>query len=226
MNQLERDQTDDDQCQVFFTDRFEQALVYASQLHRSQRRKLPPVPYVCHVLGVAALVIEDGGDEDEAIAALLHDAIEDQGGAATGLEIQQRFGDRVYAIVQGCTIARTPGLSWRSQQQHYFQQIIYGSSSVHRVVLADKLHNGRSLSGSLHQRRYETWHSFHGSSNDILWFYQTLLTIFTTLKPGWMTYELSHVVQHLTLHVSAAPRPGLSDSSIALESNNGAIAPP
>ena len=204
MNQLERYQTDDDQRQVSFTDRFEQALVYASHLHRSQRRKLPPVPYVCHVLGVAALVIEDGGDEDEAIAALLHDAIEDQGGAATGLEIQQRFGDRVYGIVQGCTINCPDHVSWRSLQQQYIQHLIQADPSVHRVALADKLHNGRSILGNLYKTGHDTWNYFHGSADDMIWFYETLVAIFTSLKPGWMTDELRHVVQQLTAQRSAA----------------------
>jgi (p)ppGpp synthase/HD superfamily hydrolase len=212
------------------TDRCDQALIYASQLHRSQRRKLPPVPYICHLLGVASLVIEDGGDEDEAIAALLHDAIEDQGGMATGLEIQHQFGDRVYAIVQGCTVSHDTHVPWRSRQQQYFQQIIHGGSSVHRVVLADKLHNGRSLLGSLHQIGNQTWQYFHGSAEDILWFYQTLLTIFTTLKPGWMAYELSYVVQQLAVHVSATPNNNRSGCLIAQPILNplmqGAIAPP
>lgn len=207
------------------TDRFDYALVYASQLHRSQRRKLPPVPYICHLLGVASLVIEDGGDEDEAIAALLHDAIEDQGGAATGLGIQRQFGDRVYAIVQGCTVSHDNHVPWRSRQEQYFQQIIHGDVSVQRVVLADKLHNGRSLLGSLHQIGNQTWQYFHGSADDILWFYQTLLTIFTTLKPGWMAHELSHIVQQLFVHISAPTVPHIPNYLTAQNSMERAIAP-
>ena len=98
---------------VPMTNRFEQALVFAAQLHREQRRKGTGVPYVSHLLAVAALVIEHGGDEDEAIAALLHDAIEDQGGAKAREEIRRRFGDRVTGIVDGCTdseiIPKPPG---------------------------------------------------------------------------------------------------------------------
>ena len=88
---------------VAMTSRFEDALLFAAKLHREQRRKGSNVPYVSHLLAVAALVIEHGGDEDEAIAALLHDAIEDQGGAKTREEIRRRFGERVTGIVEGCT---------------------------------------------------------------------------------------------------------------------------
>jgi (p)ppGpp synthase/HD superfamily hydrolase len=128
MNPMECNSIEAIQMDTILTDRFEQALVYANQLHRAQRRKLPDVPYVCHLLGVASLVIEDGGDEDEAIAALLHDAIEDQGGTATGLAIQNQFGDRVYAIVQGCTVHRDANIPWRSQSS-IFSRL---STAVHQ----------------------------------------------------------------------------------------------
>ncbi len=89
------------------TDQFEAALVYATRLHAHQTRKIGGIPYIAHLMSVAALVLEAGGNEDEAIAALLHDAIEDQGGTSTREEIRQRFGDRVVAIVDGCTESDT-----------------------------------------------------------------------------------------------------------------------
>jgi (p)ppGpp synthase/HD superfamily hydrolase len=100
------------------TDRFDQALVYASRLHRDQWRKGTQIPYVSHLLSVAALVIEHGGDEDQAIAALLHDAVEDQGGAPILDEIREQFGDRVAKIVNECTDAwEEPKPPWRARKE-------------------------------------------------------------------------------------------------------------
>lgn len=187
-----------------FTTRFDQALLYASTLHRQQRRKLPSVPYISHLLGVAALVIEDGGDEDEAIAALLHDAVEDQGGEATQCAIEHQFGERVAFIVEGCTVVpMTEGENWRLHKRGYLCQVRQASASVHRVVLADKLHNGRSLLGNLHQFGDTTWQHFRGTPADILWLYQQWNMLFDDLKPGWMTSELKHVVTLLHPWVNA-----------------------
>ncbi|MEI8132902.1 MAG: HD domain-containing protein, partial [Leptolinea sp.] len=88
---------------MILKDRFKEALCYATDLHAEQIRKGSGVPYVAHLLGVASLVLEYGGSEDEAIAALLHDAVEDQGGQKTRQEIAQRFGENVAQIVDGCT---------------------------------------------------------------------------------------------------------------------------
>ena len=102
------------------TARFSEALVYASQLHASQRRKSSDIPYIAHLLAVTALVLEQGADEDEAIAALLHDAVEDQGGAPVREEIRRRFGRRVADIVDGCTDAETiPKPPWRERKESY-----------------------------------------------------------------------------------------------------------
>ena len=99
--------------------RFSDALSYAAALHAEQRRKVSGEPYVAHLLAVTAIVMEYGGDEDEAIAALLHDAVEDQGGMATREEIRRRFGEKVVEIVDGCTdTAETPKPPWRSARRH------------------------------------------------------------------------------------------------------------
>ncbi|MBD2297915.1 HD domain-containing protein [Nostoc sp. FACHB-190] len=127
------------------TSRFESALVYASRLHATQLRKGSNTPYISHLLSVAALVLEDGGDEDEAIAALLHDAIEDQGGEKTRAEIRQLFGDRVVNIVNGCTDAEVmPKPPWQQRKQAYIEKMRSASPEVRRVSQADKLHNIRS----------------------------------------------------------------------------------
>lgn len=176
--------------------RFDQAFLWASQLHAEQRRKMNNTPYVAHLMSVAALVLEDGGSEEEAIAALLHDAVEDQGGLPTRSKILAQFGPAITAIVDGCTEPiPLPGEPWRSHKQRYFDQIYHSSPLVHRVVLADKLHNGRSLLVNLRQHGPDVWRQFRGSREDILWFHQQVLQLFYPLKPGWMVDELSRIVE-------------------------------
>src|SRR5438045_2699042 len=104
--------------------RFDEALLFAAQRHQKQHRKGTRIPYVAHLLSVAALVLEDGGDEDEAIAALLHDAVEDQGGAEMRSEVAERFGERVATIVDGCTDTDvTPKPPWRARKVAYIAHV-------------------------------------------------------------------------------------------------------
>src|SRR5256885_5529462 len=117
--------------------RFEEALVFATQLHKEQVRKGTAIPYIAHLLGVTSIVLENGGNEDEAIAALLHDAIEDQGGAATREEIRRRFGDTVVAIVDGCTDAEVmPKPPWRGRKEAYIAHLCQASPSVRLISAA------------------------------------------------------------------------------------------
>lgn len=131
------------------TDRFGEALALALDLHRPHLRKSTTVPYFSHLMSVAALVLEDGGSEDEAIAALLHDALEDCGDQITADEIERRFGSHVRLIVEGCTDT-PPDFSggekpaWRPRKERYLERL-RESDEVNRVSLADKLHNARSI---------------------------------------------------------------------------------
>ena len=126
--------------------RFEEALLFAVRLHADQVRKESGIPYSAHLLSVAALVLEYGGDEDMAIAALLHDAIEDQGGAPTREAIRARFGDRVTAIVDGCTDAEIqPKPPWQARKEAYLAHLPTAPAEVRLVSAADKLHNARSV---------------------------------------------------------------------------------
>lgn len=180
------------------TPRFEQGLIYANQLHKTQIRKVGNIPYISHLLSVAALVLEAEGTENEAIAALLHDAIEDQGGAKTREEISVKFGAEVLAIVEGCTESDTfPKPPWKERKLRYLEQIKTGSSSVQLVSLADKLHNGRSL--LFHWRTYgeELWTSFDGGKPNIIWFYQSLLKVYQTTPHLALTQEFEAVVSQL-----------------------------
>lgn len=133
-------------AQVAGGSRFEEALVLANRLHARQVRKSTSIPYVGHLLGVASLVIEDGGSDDEVIAALLHDAVEDQGGAETLATIRQRFGDRVADIVDACSDTDVePKPPWRERKLEYIDHLRDAPQEVLRVSAADKLHNARAI---------------------------------------------------------------------------------
>src|SRR5260370_33102769 len=122
---------------MVLTDRYNRALLYAIQAHASQFRKGTRIPYFAHLMSVSALVIEDGGDEDEAVAALLHDAVEDQGGAPRLEDIRATFGDNVAAIVEGCTDTdEGPKPLWRAPKEAYVQHLATASASVIRGSLA------------------------------------------------------------------------------------------
>ena len=156
--------------------RFDEALVYASQLHREQLRKGSETPYVGHLLAVAALVLENGADEDEAIAALLHDAMEDQGGRPTLAEIRRRFGPRVAEIVEGCSDSDTvPKPPWRERKERYIAHLADASPSVLLVCAADKLHNARSIVADLRRQGNAIWQIFNGGKEGTLWYYREVL---------------------------------------------------
>ncbi|MHC5937939.1 HD domain-containing protein [Nostoc sp.] len=178
------------------THRFEQALVYANRLHAKQTRKGGKVPYISHLLSVTALVLEDGGDEDEAIAALLHDAVEDQGGQATRKVILDMFGERIMEIVDGCTDADTiPKPSWQERKQQYIEKLRSASASVRRVALADKLHNARCILSDLYREGEATWQKFKGGKIGTLWYYRTLSQLFLeTDTNSLLVQELNRVV--------------------------------
>ena len=160
-------------------ERFGQALIYAFELHKRQERKGNLTPYIAHPLGVCALVLEDGGDEDEAIAALLHDAAEDQGGLKTLEEIRRRFGEQVAAIVDGCTDTyETPKPAWRGRKEAYLEHLRSAEPAVVRVSLADKLHNARAILTDLYCHGDQLWERFNGGKAGSLWYYRSLADIF------------------------------------------------
>ncbi|MBW4565950.1 MAG: HD domain-containing protein [Mojavia pulchra JT2-VF2] len=180
------------------TVKFEEALVYATRLHVNQTRKISGVPYVAHLLSVAALVLEAGGTEEEAIAALLHDAIEDQGGTSTREEIRQRFGEAVVAIVDGCTECDTyPKPPWLERKNRYLENLRHASPSVRLVSLADKLHNARSLLADFRQHGSNIWQQFKTGKEGTLWFYQQLQQVYSATGCDFMTQEFSRVIQQL-----------------------------
>lgn len=180
------------------TTKFEQALIYATQLHSNQRRKVDKIPYISHLMSVSALILEAGGSEDEAIAGLLHDAIEDQGGKATREEVRQKFGETVVEIVDGCTETDiTPKPPWKQRKIQYIENIRNGSDSVKLVSLADKLHNARSLLVGYRNQGNKLWDYFSGSKEDKLWFYGELLKIYQGSCVNFMTVELERILDEL-----------------------------
>lgn len=183
------------------TARFETALVYATQLHAGQVRKGSGIPYISHLLSVAALVLEDGGDEDEAISALLHDAVEDQGGAKTLVVIRQQFGERVANIVDGCTETDImPKPPWRERKLQYLEKLCHASPEVIRVSMADKLHNARSILSDWHRHGDAVWSKFKGAKKGTLWFYQALLEIYQQTGSSFLLSELNLVISQLEQH--------------------------
>ena len=178
--------------------RFTDALAFAAQLHAGQFRKGTSIPYVAHLLGVASLVIEQGGTEDEAIAALLHDSVEDQGGAATREEIRRRFGDAVAVIVDGCTdTAERPKPPWRKRKERYLAHLRTASPSVRRVTAADKLHNARAILADYRAAGEAVWKRFGGGRDGTLWYYRALVDALRAAGSDAVVEELDRTVTEL-----------------------------
>jgi GTP pyrophosphokinase len=185
------------------TPRFQDALTLAFALHKNQYRKSAETPYVAHLLGVAALVLESGGSEDEAIAGLLHDAVEDQGGAAARELIFEKFGEAVAAIVDGCSDSDTmPKPPWRERKEAYLAHLKSASPSVLLVTSADKLYNARTILADYRQMGEDVWSRFKGGRDGTLWYYQAFIKEMRTLTQSPLLDELERVVAEL-LRVTA-----------------------
>ena len=183
--------------------KFDGALGFASTLHRQQVRKGSGVPYVAHLLAVASIALEHGADEEEAIAALLHDSIEDQSnGNPEGLKnrIRKNFGEKVLAIVEGCTDAETiPKPPWRERKEQYIAHLAVASPSVLLVSASDKLHNARSILSDLLTVGAEVWSRFKGGRDGTLWYYRALVAAFEARGRSALTDELHRVVTEIEL---------------------------
>ncbi|MBI3181345.1 MAG: HD domain-containing protein [Myxococcales bacterium] len=187
--------------------RFDQALAYAGALHRDQPRKGTAIPYSTHLLAVAALVGEAGGTEDEMIAALLHDAVEDQGGQRTQAEIRRRFGRQVAEIVAACSDTdQTPKPPWRERKLRYHARVKEEKNpSVVLVSAADKLHNARETLLDLRQAGDVVFDRFKASKEDTLWNYRALLDAYRVANaPGRILGELERVISALEGMVTAS----------------------
>ena len=178
--------------------RYEAALVMATQLHASQKRKGTSIPYVSHLLAVSSLVLEHGGSEDQAIAALLHDAVEDQGGLPTLDKIRDHFGDVVAEIVDHCTDAyEEPKPEWRIRKEEYITSIEEKPLDAALVSCADKLHNARAILNDLRTLGDELWERFTGGKEGTLWYYQSLAAAFDDTLGNSLTEELKRTVNEI-----------------------------
>lgn len=183
---------------LILSPRFDEALAYAVQLHRRQPRKGTGVPYVSHLLSVAALVLEHGGNEDQAIAALLHDAVEDQGGKPTAAAIRARFGDRVADIVDGCTDTDvSPKPPWRARKEAYLARVRHEPAHVRLVSAADKLHNARTMVTDLRIHGPALWERFNAGRDETLWYLGALVEAFREAGTTPVVEELARTVAEL-----------------------------
>lgn len=177
--------------------RFDEALMFAARLHATQTRKDTAIPYIAHLLAVASLVLTHGGNEDEAIAGLLHDAVEDQGGRPTLEKIRVQFGDRVAAVVDGCTDTdMAPKPPWRQRKERYLKHLESASPSVKLVAAADKLDNVRAIVADYRTHGASIWTRFNAGPEEQRWFYRTCVT---ALHDGPMSIvrELDAAVEQL-----------------------------
>jgi (p)ppGpp synthase/HD superfamily hydrolase len=193
-------------------DRFDRALAFAADLHRGQTRKATGIPYVSHLLAVAAIAIEHGASEDEAIAALLHDSIEDQAQAFGGAEklraaLRESFGDAVLAIVEGCTDADTiPKPPWKERKERYLAHLATAPPSVLLVSAADKLHNARSIVSELRAHGNAVWSRFNGGKEGSLWYYRSVAEILLRRMPGPLAEDLTRSVLEMSALAAAKKR--------------------
>jgi (p)ppGpp synthase/HD superfamily hydrolase len=183
------------------TSRFLDAVALAEHVHGQTRRIGTEIPYLAHLLVVTGLVIEDGGDEDEAIAAMLHDAVEDGGGRALLDEIARCFGPRVAEIVQGCSdsVDIDPAERWIDRKRRYLAHLPeIHDDGILRVVLADKVHNARSIVRDYREEGHALWERFtQKTACDQLWYYGSLVAFFEHRRPGPLTEDLSRAVAEL-----------------------------
>lgn len=181
--------------------RFTEAFKLAAQLHRYHTRKHTSVPYLSHLMSVAALVIEDGGGEDEAIAALLHDALEDCADQIDAAAIEGRFGPRVRSLVEACTdtprdLSGGAKPEWRDRKEQYLARVENGHGN--RVSLADKLHNARSILRDHRRDPTGIWGRFSVEKEETLWYYHGLVQAYRKAGAnGYLIDELDRVVRKL-----------------------------
>ena len=184
------------------TERFDRALLYATHVHGGQLRVGTSTPYVAHLLAVGATVLEYGGSEDMAIAGLLHDAVEDQGGEARLADIRNRFGDRVADIVRACSDSTTANQlkqDWHLRKTRYLDHLNTMEKETLLVSLADKIHNARSILRDLRKPEIgaSIWKRFKPSKAETLWYYRELAKAFQKLLPGQLADELAEIVDVL-----------------------------
>jgi len=195
--------------------RFLRAVQFAAQKHKGQARKASTIPYIAHLMGVASLVLEAGGDEDLAIAALLHDVVEDCGGAPMLKEVRRRFGARVAKVVDGCTDADVyPKPPWRERKETYIRHLQDADADTLLVSAADKLNNIRSILSDYRAIGESVWSRFNGGRDGTLWYYRTLRDIFLQHKPNRITRDFDLAVKELDTLTAENAKPGSTAAAL------------
>ena len=178
--------------------RFLRAFEFAAEKHKGQARKASTIPYIAHLMGVTSLVLEFGCDEDLAIAALLHDVVEDCGGEPMLKEVRRKFGARVAKIVDGCTDAyEIPKPPWRERKENYIRHLKTADAGTRLVSAADKLNNVRSILADYREVGEVVWERFNGGREGTLWYYRTLLDEFRRTKSNRLVREFELAVREL-----------------------------
>lgn len=188
-----------------------EAFAYAERIHRGQIRKKTLTPALSHLMAVASLVLENGGDEEEAIAALLHDGPEDCAGEQTLDEIRRLFGDRVAHIVAGCTDSmEKPKPPWKGRKSRYIAHLPQADESTLLVSLADKVHNVRSLVVEYRSVGERLWQRFSATREESLWYYESLLRVFEETQSSRLStlvQELAHALGELQRLITESRSP-------------------
>ena len=180
--------------------KFTKAFRFAYEKHRGQARKASRIPYISHLMGVASLVLEAGGDEDLAAAALLHDVVEDCGGRPMLKQVQRLFGKRVAEVVDGCTDAyTTPKPTWRKRKESYIRRLKKEDAGTRLVSAADKLNNLRSILSDYREIGESVWSRFNGGRDGTIWYYRTLRDEFLRKDKNRIATDLDRAVKELEL---------------------------
>lgn len=192
-----------------YSQNFDQALVWAHELHRFQTRKGKDVPYINHLMAVASLVGSNGGNETQVIAALLHDAIEDCVDKVPDIRAQilERFGPGVLEIVEACTDADThPRPPWAARKQAYMDRLHAHNADAPALLvsLADKVHNAATIARDLRAHGPAFWDTFTAGQAGSLWYYRALSNIFSARCPGYLAGELRRLVDEMAQTVDPA----------------------
>jgi (p)ppGpp synthase/HD superfamily hydrolase len=176
----------------------QRAFRYAAEKHAGQTRKRTAVPYLSHLMAVASFVLEAGGDEDMAIAALLHDVVEDCGGMPRLREVRTQFGTRVAKIVEGCTDSfGDPKPEWMERKKGYLREVKRADAETRLVSAADKLHNVRTILADYRRDGESVWKRFSGKKDGTLWYYRALSDEYRRRNPNRITGELEIAVAEL-----------------------------
>jgi len=185
---------------VHLSRQFEKALTYATRIHGGQLRKKTRIPYIAHILGVAAIAMEYGADETEAIAALLHDAVEDCGGAKRLRDIERKFGKDVARIVEGCTDTdQTPKPPWLERKKAYVTHVRRSPMPTKLVSASDTLHNVRAILMDYRKEGEKLWSRFNRGKRGALWYYRALVSAFNGKRIQPLVQELDRTLTKLEL---------------------------